>query len=47
MTAVTDPRLVSARPTDDDAGFDVSLRPRRLDEYVGQPQIVANLRVAI
>jgi holliday junction DNA helicase RuvB len=47
VTAVTDPRLVSARPLDDDAGFDVSLRPRRLDEYVGQPQVVANLRVAI
>jgi Holliday junction DNA helicase RuvB len=44
---VTDPRLVSARATDDDAGFDQSLRPRRLDEYVGQPQVVANLRVAI
>ena len=47
MTTVTDPRLVSARPLDDDAGFDVSLRPRRLDEYIGQPQVVANLRVAI
>jgi holliday junction DNA helicase RuvB len=44
---VTDPRLVSARATDDDVGFDQSLRPRRLDEYVGQPQVVANLRVAI
>ena len=42
-----DPRLVSGRPTDDDLGFDQSLRPRSLDEYVGQPQIVANLRVAI
>ena len=47
MNAVTDPRLVSARSLDDDAGFDLSLRPRRLDEYVGQPQVVANLRVAI
>jgi len=44
---VLDPRLVSARPTDDDLGFDQSLRPRTLDEYVGQPQVVANLRVAI
>jgi Holliday junction DNA helicase RuvB len=44
---VADPRLVSARPTDDDLGFDQSLRPRTLDEYVGQPQVVANLRVAI
>ncbi|PYQ55174.1 MAG: Holliday junction branch migration DNA helicase RuvB [Acidobacteria bacterium] len=42
-----DPRLVSARSADDDAGFDQSLRPRALDEYVGQPQVVANLKVAI
>jgi Holliday junction DNA helicase RuvB len=42
-----DPRLVSARPVDDDAGFDQSLRPRRLEEYVGQPQVIANLAVAI
>jgi Holliday junction DNA helicase RuvB len=40
-------RLVTGRPIDDDLGFDASLRPRRLDEYVGQPQVVANLRVAI
>jgi len=44
---VLDPRLVSARPNDDDLGFDQSLRPRTLAEYVGQPQVVANLRVAI
>jgi len=44
---VTDPRIVSARPTEDDLGFDQSLRPRALDEYVGQPHVVANLRVAI
>ena len=42
-----DPRLVSARPNDDDIGFDQSLRPKRLDEYVGQPQVIANLRVSI
>ena len=40
-------RLVTGRPIDDDLGFEVSLRPRRLDEYVGQPQVIANLRVAI
>src|SRR5512136_313434 len=44
---MADSRLVSARPVDDDARFEASLRPRRLDEYVGQPQTVANLRVAI
>jgi len=40
-------RLVTGRPIDDDLGFELSLRPRRLDEYVGQGQVVANLRVAI
>src|SRR5205814_908427 len=45
--AMKDPRLVSARSAEDDAGFDQSLRPRALEEYVGQPQVVANLRVAI
>ena len=40
-------RLVSGRPLADDVGFDQSLRPRRLAEYVGQPQVVANLQVAI
>ena len=42
-----DQRIVSARPTDDDARYDQSLRPRTLAEYVGQPQVVANLKVAI
>ena len=44
---MTDPRLVSAAPLDDDLRFDSSLRPRTLDDYVGQTQVVANLRVAI
>jgi Holliday junction DNA helicase RuvB len=44
---LADPRIVSARATEDDLGFDQSLRPRTLDEYVGQPQVIANLRVAI
>lgn len=42
-----DPRLASARPVDDDLRFDLSLRPRRLEEYVGQPHVIANLAVAI
>ena len=40
-------RIVSGRPSDEDAGFDQSLRPRTLGEYVGQPHVVENLRVAI
>jgi Holliday junction DNA helicase RuvB len=44
---VTDERLLTGRPLDDDLGYEQSLRPRNLDEYVGQRQVVANLRVAI
>jgi len=44
---MSEQRLVSGKPLDDDAGFEQSLRPQNLDEYVGQSQVVANLRVAI
>jgi Holliday junction DNA helicase RuvB len=44
---VNEQRLVSARPLEGESGFDQSLRPRRLDEYVGQQHVVANLKVAI
>ena len=44
---MTDPRLVSARPTPEELGDEQSLRPRNLAEYVGQPHVIANLRVAI
>jgi Holliday junction DNA helicase RuvB len=44
---MTDPRLVSGGPQDDDLRFDLSLRPKSLDDYVGQPQVIANLRVAV
>ena len=47
MSTPESERLVAANTTDEDAGFDQSLRPRRFAEYVGQAQIVANLRVAI
>ncbi|MCM2256952.1 MAG: Holliday junction branch migration DNA helicase RuvB, partial [Vicinamibacteria bacterium] len=44
---MSDPRLVSGGPQDDDLRFDLSLRPKSLDDYVGQPQVIANLRVAV
>ena len=44
---MSEQRLVSGKPLDDDVGFEQSLRPQNLDEYVGQSQVVANLRVAI
>ncbi len=40
-------RLVSAHHTDDDLEIDRSLRPRRLDEYLGQQRIKDNLSVLI
>ncbi|MSP36871.1 MAG: Holliday junction branch migration DNA helicase RuvB [Deltaproteobacteria bacterium] len=33
--------------TDEDLGFELSLRPRGFDEYVGQEQVKENLKVAI
>jgi holliday junction DNA helicase RuvB len=44
---VSPDRIVTGRPTPDDIGFDQSLRPRNLREYVGQKKVVDNLSVAI
>jgi len=44
---VSDDRLVSAAPLDDDVQFDASLRPRTLDEYIGQDRVREQLQVAI
>lgn len=40
-------RLVSAEYTEDDLEIDRSLRPRRLDEYLGQTRVKENLAVLI
>jgi Holliday junction DNA helicase RuvB len=48
MTAMTlDGQLLSGEPAPDDLGIEASLRPQRLDEYVGQKRILDNLRVFI
>jgi Holliday junction DNA helicase RuvB len=39
--------LTSGGASPDDLGFEQSLRPQNLREYVGQPAVVQNLRVAI
>ncbi|HLM24659.1 MAG TPA: Holliday junction branch migration DNA helicase RuvB, partial [Pyrinomonadaceae bacterium] len=44
------PESISARvkdslPTDDDRQLDLTLRPTRIDEYIGQRQVKENLRV--
>lgn len=47
MTFDEDPRLLSGVPDDDDLGVEPALRPRRLEEYVGQERIIKNLGVFI
>jgi Holliday junction DNA helicase RuvB len=44
---MSEKRLISAGASEEDLGFEQSLRPRTLDEYVGQAGVVQNLRVAI
>jgi Holliday junction DNA helicase RuvB len=44
---VTDDRLVTAARVDEDAQYEAGLRPRLLDEYIGQDRIRENLQVAI
>jgi holliday junction DNA helicase RuvB len=39
--------MLNGSKTDEDSSFDVNLRPRAFDEYVGQEQVKENLKVAI
>jgi Holliday junction DNA helicase RuvB len=40
-------RMVTAARVDEDAQYEAGLRPRRLDEYIGQDSVRENLQVAI
>src|SRR5438477_11294753 len=44
---MTDERLVAAARVDEDAQYEAGLRPRILNEYIGQDRIRENLQVAI
>jgi Holliday junction DNA helicase RuvB len=44
---VSDERLVTAARADDDAQYEAGLRPRRLDDYIGQDRVRENLHVSI
>ena len=44
---MTDPRLSTASPVDDDAQYEAGLRPRTLDAYIGQERVRENLQVSI
>lgn len=39
--------VVDGRGSEDDRNFDLTLRPRGFDEYIGQEQVKENLKVAI
>jgi Holliday junction DNA helicase RuvB len=47
MTAPDDPRLVDADAPEEDRAFDAALRPRDLDEFVGQDRIKEQLGLLI
>jgi Holliday junction DNA helicase RuvB len=44
---MTDPRLLTAAPQDDDAQYEAGLRPRTLADYIGQTRVRENLDVSI
>src|SRR6476661_9027785 len=44
---MTDQDLVKASRVEDDAPYEAGLRPRALDDYIGQDRIRENLHVAI
>jgi holliday junction DNA helicase RuvB len=44
---MSDDRLVSAAPVDDDVQYEAGLRPRSLDEYIGQDRVREQLQVSI
>jgi Holliday junction DNA helicase RuvB len=44
---VTDNRLVTAAKADEDAQYEAGLRPRALDDYIGQDRVRENLHVSI
>ena len=48
MMAHRDPkRIISGAAIDDDARMDASVRPKRLEEYIGQKRVKENISIAI
>jgi Holliday junction DNA helicase RuvB len=46
-TATSNPRLISSEQRSEDHAADRSLRPKHLDDYIGQSRVKTNLRVYI
>jgi Holliday junction DNA helicase RuvB len=47
MTQMDADRILSATPVEDDATVELSLRPRRLQHYIGQKKVKENLNISI
>ena len=47
MIGKTAERIVSAQAFDEDARIEASVRPKRLDEYIGQKRVKENIQIAI
>jgi Holliday junction DNA helicase RuvB len=45
--SMTDDRLLTSARVDEDVQYEAGLRPRTLDEYIGQPRVRENLHVSI
>lgn len=39
--------IINPRPLSDEQEFDISLRPRNFDDFVGQPKVIENLEIYI
>ena len=44
---MTETRILSAEPVEDDIQSELSLRPKKLNEYIGQQKVKANLEISI
>ena len=44
---MTDDRIITPARADEDAQYEAGLRPRTLDDYIGQDRVRENLQVAI
>ena len=47
MNEINEDRIINARESNGDKQLDITLRPKRLAEYVGQEKVKANILIAI
>jgi Holliday junction DNA helicase RuvB len=47
MSSIDHDRLTSAAPRDEDRAFDRAIRPKRLEDYIGQPSVKQQMNIFI